>query len=121
MNDNESNNMDNIEIEKVYQGEKAVIYIKGRIDTQTAPEFQAYLDEYFDDGERILVLDFNEVEYLSSAGLRTILYAKKRVDNMEEENADISIINVNSMVMEIFEMTGFTDLISIIPKSKSEC
>lgn len=59
-----------------------------------------------------LVLDFQGVEYLSSAGLRTILYAKKTIDTMAE-GSSIEIINVQPQVMEVFNMTGFNDFLTL--------
>lgn len=114
MNNIENNELP-LEIEKAYIGNKAALYIKGRIDTQTAPEFQKYIDDFLDGLDGDLLLDFSEVEYLSSAGLRSILYARKKIKSLEEE-FDFSIINVSPSVMEVFEMTGFTDIINISAK-----
>lgn len=100
------------DIEKSYKGDDVILYLKGRIDTQTAPEFQSYIDDYFDEGVEDLILDFSEVEYLSSAGLRTILYIQKKMKSLGEEH-EFLIINVNEAVMEIFDMIGFTDIINI--------
>ena len=100
-----------MEIEKVAQEGKVIYKIKGRIDTQTSPDLQAKLDESFDAGENNLVLDFSEVEYLSSAGLRTTLYVQKKVNNIE--GASLVIIKVTPAVMEIFDMTGFTEFLTL--------
>lgn len=108
-----------IEIEKSYQGDKAIIYVHGRIDTQTSPEFQTYLEECFENDEKNLVLDFADLSYLSSAGLRAILYAKKKVDELKEGTESLSVVNVSDAVMEVFEMTGFTDLIKIQAKNSN--
>ncbi len=85
-------------------------YIKGNIDTKTASDFQARVDEGFAKGKYNLVFDFAKVEYISSAGLRVILYSKK---NVERNNGFLKLINVSDDIMEIFEMTGFTDFLSI--------
>ncbi len=103
-----------MEIEKVAQEGKVIYKIKGRIDTQTSPDLQAKLDESFDEGENNLVLDFTEVDYLSSAGLRTILYAQKKVNNIE--GGSLVIIKVTPTVMEIFDMTGFTEFLTLEAK-----
>lgn len=100
-----------MEVQKTSEEGKVVYHIKGRIDTQTSPELQAMLDESFAQGEINLVLDFQEVEYMSSAGLRTILYAQKRANTTE--GAALVLINVKPAVMEVFEMTGFTDFLEI--------
>ena len=105
---------DEIQIEESTEDGKEVYKIKGRIDNQTAPELQAKLDESFKLGENNLILDFDEVDYLSSAGLRTILYTQKRIKSIA--GASMTIVNVTPSVMEIFEMTGFTDFLTITPQ-----
>ncbi len=101
-----------MEIEKVNQGDKTILYVTGRVDTKTAPEFQQVIDDALDANEIVLELDFKNVEYLSSAGLRAILYAQKKVNNIP--NASLAIVQVNEDVMEIFNMTGFSDFLTII-------
>ena len=103
-----------MEVKKTNEEGHALYHIKGRIDTQTAPELQSMLDESFANGEKNLTLDFKEVDYMSSAGLRTVLYAQKRINTIS--GADMVIINVQPVVMEVFEMTGFTDFLKINPQ-----
>ena len=86
----------------------STIKVEGSLDTSTAPELQSYLDKVFKEVDGI-VFDFINLDYISSAGLRVILAAIK---SMRSEDA-IKIINVNDVVMNIFELTGFDDLISI--------
>lgn len=100
-----------MEIKKIKSKEISTYEIVGRIDTQTAPNLQETLDKDIDNGEKNLVLDFKSVEYISSAGLRTVLHVQKRIN--EIEGAKMSLINVSSEVFEVFEMTGFTDFINI--------
>lgn len=103
-----------MEIEKVVNEEGKCVYnIKGRIDTQTAPDLQSAVDESFAAGEINLIFNFDEVEYLSSAGLRTVLYTQKKAN--VTENASFEIINVKPQVMEVFDMTGFNDMVKITP------
>ena len=115
-----------MEIEKIINEEGKCIYnIKGRIDTQTAPELQKAVDESFMAGENNLVFNFDEVEYLSSAGLRTILYTQKKINALQEETNDqgqnaeqyagFEIINVKPEIMEVFDMTGFNNMVKITP------
>ncbi len=105
-----------MEIEKIMDGDGKCIYnIKGRIDTQTAPDLQAAVDESFAAGENNLIFNFYEVEYLSSAGLRTVLYTQKKIATIE--NASFEVINVKPQVMEVFDMTGFNDIVKITPAS----
>ena len=136
-NINKGNEDLQLEVEETYLGNKPIFYVKGRIDTQTSEEFRKIIDEYFDsiDPETSdavsynLTLDFSEVSYVSSAGLRVILYTQKRLKNLKSENIEdenkedeklLSIINVKPEVMEIFEMTGFTEIIDILPFSGKE-
>lgn len=100
-----------MEVKKIKSKETATYEIAGRIDTQTAPELQKRLDNDMDKGEKSLVLDFKDVEYVSSAGLRAVLHAQKRIN--ETEGAKMSLINVSPEVFEVFEMTGFTDFLTI--------
>ena len=102
-----------MEIEKSVENGKTVYRITGRVDTQTAHELQAELDKGFEEGSNNIVLDFEKVDYLSSAGLRTVLYAQKKINTIE--GASMIVSNVNSSVMEVFDMTGFTDFLTINP------
>ena len=80
----------------------------GRLDTTTAPEFEDELVASLD-GVKKLVLDFKDVAYISSAGLRVIL----KVQKLMSANGAMKITGVNSMVMEVFEITGFADILTI--------
>lgn len=102
-----------MDIEKKIDDGKVIYHIIGRIDTQTAPELQAALDKGFEEGEKDLVLDFVDVQYLSSAGLRTVLYAQKRINTMD--GGKMILVNVRPVVMEVFDMTGFSDFLDINP------
>ena len=95
-------------IEKNLNGTELSVTIVGRLDTTTAPELEASLKESFD-GVTKLVLDFTSLEYLSSAGLRVILAAQKTMNKQGE----MIIKNVNETINEIFEVTGFIDILTI--------
>ncbi len=82
--------------------------IEGRIDTLTAPEFEKNLCEMLG-GITELVLDMAKVEYVSSAGLRVILKVQKVMFNQGK----MKLIHVNETVMEVFEITGFSDILHI--------
>ncbi len=102
-----------MDIEKKIDDGKVIYHIIGRVDTQTAPDLQAALDKGFEEGEKDLVLDFVDVQYLSSAGLRTVLYAQKRINTMD--GGKMILVNVRPVVMEVFDMTGFSDFLDINP------
>lgn len=97
-----------LNINKNAEGEKLSIALEGRLDTVTAPDLEAELKDSLD-GVTELVLDMNDLEYISSAGLRVLLTAQK---NMSQKGS-MKLINVNETVMEIFDVTGFADILTI--------
>ena len=85
-----------------------IIYVSGRLDTITAPELEkVIIDNTIDINN--LVIDLKDLEYVSSAGLRVFLIAKKRMI----DKGEMIIQNVQSDVMDIFNMTGFSDILTI--------
>ena len=95
-----------IEIKK--NGDEAIIEIVGRLDTITAPALDKTINE--DLGEtKNLVLDVKGMEYISSAGLRVLLSAQKKMQKI----GSMKVINVCEEVMEVFEMTGFAEILVI--------
>ena len=95
-----------MEISKTLNGGELVLAIKGRLDTVTAPELEKELN--FTDVNS-LVLDLVDLDYLSSAGLRTILNAQKAM----KSKGKMVVRNVKPEIMEIFEMTGFSSILTI--------
>ena len=95
-------------IEKTINGNMAVLKIAGMLDTETAPELEALLGTVLT-GITDLVLDFADLEYVSSAGLRVILKAQKLMNAVGK----MKVIHVNESIMEIFEITGFDSILSI--------
>lgn len=87
---------------------KLIIAPEGRIDTLSAPEFEKKVGEIID-GVSELVLDMAKVEYVSSAGLRVIL----KVQKLMLRQGKMKLTNVNESVMEVFEITGFSDILDI--------
>ena len=82
------------------------VALDGRLDTVTAPEFEASLWEHYN-GKDTIIIDCEKMSYISSAGLRVLLAAQKKTKGM------MKLINVCELVMEVFEMTGFTDVLVI--------
>ena len=82
--------------------------LEGRLDTTTAPELEAEMKASLE-GVTSLVLDMKELAYLSSAGLRVILAAQKQMN----KQGGMVVKNVNETIMEVFEVTGFTDILTI--------
>ena len=95
-------------IEKNLNGTELNLKIIGRLDTVTAPQLEAEFKQSIDGVDK-LVFDFAELEYLSSAGLRVILAAQKVMNKQGE----MIIRNVNETINEIFEVTGFIDILTI--------
>ena len=95
-------------IEKITNGTELTVKLAGRLDTTTAPELEVALKDSYAGVEK-LVLDFAELEYLSSAGLRLHLGAQKTMNKQGE----MVVKNVNDTIDEIFEITGFADVLTI--------
>ena len=98
-----------MEIKKSSEGSKLTIAVSGRLDTNTAQKFETELKSSLD-GVTDLTLDFSGLDYISSAGLRVLLSVKKL---MNAENGDMRVTGCNEIVKEIFEVTGFTDILTI--------
>ena len=95
-------------IEKIAEGNQLTIVLGGRLDTTTAPKLETELKQNIF-GVEELVLDLAALEYLSSAGLRVLLSAQKVMNRQ----GHMVVRNVNETVMEIFEVTGFVDVLTI--------
>ena len=95
-------------IEKNLNGTELTVAITGRLDTTTAPQLEAEFKQSITGVEK-LVLDFATLEYLSSAGLRVLLAAQKVMNKQGE----MIIKNVNDTITEIFEVTGFIDILTV--------
>ena len=95
-----------IEIKK--NVDELVLEITGRVDTITAPALEKTINENFGEVKNF-ILDFKNIEYISSAGLRVLLGAQKKMSQI----GSMKIKNVREEVMEVFEMTGFADILNI--------
>lgn len=95
-------------IEKNVQNEKAALTVSGRLDTTTAPELEKELDAALA-GTKEIVFDLKDLEYISSAGLRVILKAQKAMNTQ----GSMKLVNVNDSIMEVFDITGFLDILTI--------
>ena len=96
-------------ITKNKEGTRMTLALEGRLDTTTAPQLEAAVKTSLYDVTE-LVLDLEMLEYISSAGLRVILAAQKQ---MNKKNSPMVVMNANETVMEVFELTGFTDILTI--------
>ena len=82
------------------------VTLDGRLDTTTAPDFESFLSQNYN-GTDALTIDCKKLTYISSAGLRVLLSAKKKTKGA------MKLTNVCELVMEVFEMTGFADILTI--------
>ena len=97
-----------LSIHKNVENSAASFVLEGRLDTVTAPELEQSIKESID-GITDLMMDFEKLEYISSAGLRVLLSTQKIMNRQ----GTVKIVHVNETVMEIFEVTGFTDILTI--------
>ena len=95
-------------INKTIDGSVLRVCLEGRLDTTTAPQLEAEFKQSLD-GITLLELDFDKLEYLSSAGLRVILAAQKIMN----KQGSMVIRHANETIMEIFEVTGFNSILTI--------
>lgn len=95
-------------IQKNRNGSVLTLAVAGRLETTTAPELEAVVKTELD-GVDSLVLDFSNLEYISSAGLRVLLTAQKAMN----QQGEMKVTGVNEIVGEVFEITGFSDILTI--------
>lgn len=95
-------------ITKNAEGTKLTLVVEGRLDTTTAPDLETAIKDSIADVTE-LVMDFANLEYISSAGLRVLLSAQKTMN----KQGSMVVKNVNDDINEIFDVTGFSDLLTI--------
>ncbi len=99
-----------LNIVKKQEGNTLTVRLEGRVDTNTAPEFQSEVEPLLGNISK-LKLDFEQVEYISSAGLRVLLTFEQE---MEEKDSVMELYNVNEIIHDVFDVTGFTDILTIL-------
>ena len=97
-----------MKITKKQNGSTMEIALDGRLDTTTASELEKEVRGTLS-GIKELIIDFSEVEYVSSAGLRVLMFARKSM----APGGEIRAINANQLIQEVFEVTGFSDILNI--------
>ena len=95
-------------INKEIQDKTMTLKLAGRLDTTTSPELEEELKSAIDEANEF-IFDLEGLEYLSSAGLRILLASQKKMT----EKGGMKVTNVNDVIMEIFEITGFSDILTI--------
>ncbi len=97
-------------INKTMENGKLTLALDGRLDTTTAPQLQDILIPAFDESKDV-VLDFSQLVYVSSAGLRVLLMGQKE---SKKQGAAMTVSGVSEEIMEVLEMTGFSDMLTIV-------
>ena len=97
-----------MEITKTLEDSTLTVSLSGRLDTNTAPELSETLDQSLE-GVKELVLDFENLDYISSAGLRVLLSAQKKM----RKQGSMTLVKVSPVVNEIFDVTGFAEILTI--------
>ena len=97
-----------LNITKNLEDTKLTVYLEGRLDTTTAPQLEESMKESINNVTE-LIMDFEKLEYISSSGLRQLLFAQKTMN----EQGTMKVIHANDTIREIFEVTGFADILTI--------
>ncbi|WP_373483433.1 STAS domain-containing protein [Acetobacterium sp.] len=99
-----------MKIEVKQDGEIFVVELEGRMDTNTSPEFQKEMEAYYSKQGFNMILDFDKLDFVSSAGLRVLLLIQKKSKAL---SGSLVIKNVKPEIQEVFDMTGFSDILTI--------
>ena len=100
-------NTNKFNVEKIQEGTQLTLKLKGHIDTTNANQFEALLEDL--EGVTELILDLQDLVYLYSAGLRVVLLMQRKMN----KNGTMKVIHVQPSVMDIFEVTGFVEILTI--------
>ena len=99
-----------MKIDVKQDGEIFVVELEGRMDTNTSPEFQKEMETYYSKEGFNMILDFDKLDFVSSAGLRVLLLIQKKSKAL---SGSLVIKNVKPEIQEVFDMTGFSDILNI--------
>lgn len=105
-----------MEIDLRKEGKVEIASLKGRIDAVTAPEFEKKILEVIEKGERTILLNMAGLEYISSAGLRSILTIAKK---LKAENGEVFFAELQGAVEEVFKISGFHSIFKVFDSEKS--
>ncbi len=99
-----------MEISVTTKGSIAVMNLEGTLDTNSSPHAQKSLDELFDSGTLKILMNFTKVDFVTSAGLRVLLGTAQK---LQKAGGELRVCNLNEQVMEIFEMSGFDEILNV--------
>jgi anti-anti-sigma factor len=105
-----------MEINKANHDASVVVTVKGRLDAVTSPEFDRVLAGFIEEGDQNFVLDFGALDYISSAGLRSILLAARE---LKAKGKRLSLSALRDVVKEVFEIAGFSAIIAVYPSTQA--
>ena len=98
-----------LKITRYTEGNKVNIVLEGRLDSVTSPDLEKELVSVMSGGITSVTFDFAKLDYITSAGLRLLLSLQQNL----EDNGELKLLHVNKDIMEIFEMTGFSEILTI--------
>ncbi len=99
-----------LNIKKKLEGDTLIVAMDGRLDTNTSPEFQTELEPMLDSISS-LTLECEKLDYISSAGLRVLLTFQ---EELEEQGKTLQLCHVNNVIHDVFEVTGFLEILTIV-------
>ena len=99
-----------LNITRKQDGDKLTVTLEGHLDTNTAPQLQSELEPLLG-GISVLMLDFEKVDYISSAGLRVLLTFEQE---LEEQGKAMKLCHVSDIIRDVFDVTGFLDILTIV-------
>jgi len=99
-----------MEIDVKKEGQSVIIALTGRMDAVSAPQFDKTVDDFIEQGETLILIDFKFLEYISSAGLQSVLALAKRLEMI---NGTVLLSDLNGAVKEVFEISGFSSIFPI--------
>ena len=99
-----------MEIETIKKDNTCIVSVKGRMDALSSPEFEKKIDELIEAGENFFIVDFEKVDYISSAGLRAILSSSKK---LKKQEGHLLISSLKDNVKKVFDIAGFSSILPI--------
>jgi len=99
-----------MEIDAKKEGQAVIIALTGRMDAVSAPQFDKTVDDFIEQGETRILIDFKTLEYISSAGLQSVLALAKRLEMI---SGTVLLSDLNGAVKEVFEISGFSSIFTI--------
>jgi anti-sigma B factor antagonist len=116
MGRNARNGGTEMEINRANHDASVVVAVKGRLDAVSSPEFDRLLAGFLEEGDKDFVIDFGALDYISSAGLRSVLLAAKK---LKAKGRRLSLAALKDVVKEVFDIAGFSTIIAIYPSAQA--